>query len=176
MKKILLRNGFYAAITMIGIFTLSFTLGKKLSYETQEVLGYAGIVISLVFVYFGIRQYRDQVNGGTLSFGQGLKVGMTIVLLPALLFGVFDVLYTKLFNPGFWDKYGAAELAKMKASLPAAQYEVTAREMTEQMEFFKNAPFFQFLIMFLTVVAVGLIITVISSLLLKRNSLNSQTR
>ncbi len=65
-----------------------------------------------------IRQYRDQVNGGTLSFGQGLKVGMTIVLLPALLFGVFDVLYTKLFNPGFWDEYGAAELAKMKASLP----------------------------------------------------------
>lgn len=169
MKKILLRYGIFSGITILAFFAFTLSIGKSLNYDLQEVIGYVGIFLSLVFVYFGIRQYRDQVNGGRLSFGQGLKVGMLIVLVPAFCFGAFDVLYSTVINPGFWDEYCGAYLDKMKASLPAAEYELKSKQMKEQVELFRNAPFLQFLLMFVTVIAAGVIVTVISTFMLKRN-------
>lgn len=175
MKQILIRWGLFPGIGMVLFFYFSLTFGKNFSYELQEVFGYAGMILSLIFVYFGIRQYRDKVNGGKLSFGKGLQVGMLIVLIPALMFGLFDVSYSTIINPGFWDEFCTAQLAKMKMSMSAEKYEEMAKQVKAQSAMFKNAPFLQFLVMFLTVAAVGLIITVISALILKRNSPRNAT-
>ncbi len=169
MKKVILRTGIYCSLALILLFLFNIGVGKKLSFETQEVIGYAGIILSLIFVYFGIRQFRDRVNGGTLSFGQGIKVGFLIVLIPALLFGVFDVAYSTIIYPEFYDEYCSAQLAKLQQSLPAAEYEVKAKQIKEQMELFRNNPLFQFIVMALTVIIVGFIITVISTLILRKN-------
>ena len=127
MKKVILRTGIYISLALVAFFLITLGIGKKLSFELQEVIGYVGIILCLIFVYFGIRQYRDKVNGGTLSFGQGIKVGLLIVLLPALLFGIFDVAYSTYINPEFYDEYCSAQLAKLQQSLPAAEYEVKAK-------------------------------------------------
>ncbi|MBC7848093.1 MAG: DUF4199 domain-containing protein [Chitinophagaceae bacterium] len=168
MKKIILRSGLYSGLTLVGLFLITMWIGKSISYSVQEAIGYVGMILSLIFVYFGMRQYRDTVNGGTLTFGTGLRVGLLIVLIPTLLFGIFDVLYTSVINPGFYDEYCSAVLSKMKADLPAREYEIKAAEMKEQVAMFKNQPVFQFIVMSLTVFLIGLIITVISALMLRK--------
>lgn len=170
MKKTVLRYGLFAAMFMCAFFTISFSIGKKMSYEAQEVMGYIGIVISLAFVYFGIRQYRDSVKGGQLSFGQGLKIGLLIVLIPSLLFGLFDVAYTSFVNPNFYEDYGAHMIEQMKKDTPVAEFEAKAKKMKEEMAMFKDNPFFQFIVMFLTVFVIGFIVSVISSLILRKTN------
>jgi hypothetical protein len=169
MKKVVLRFSFYSLIVMVGLFVITMAIGKSISFQIQEIAGFVGIILAQLFVYFGIRQYRDQVNNGNLSFGKGLQVGLLIVLIPALLFGLVDVLYSTVINPGFYDEYCGSMLVKMKATMPAAAYEKQAAIMRDQMTAFKNNPFLQFVAMFFTVFPIGMIITVISSLALRRN-------
>lgn len=66
MKKTVIKFGQRAFFTATILFLLALTLGKNLSYGAQEVIGYSSMAISLVFVFFGIKNYRDQENGGRL--------------------------------------------------------------------------------------------------------------
>ena len=54
---------------------------------------------SMIFVYLGIRQYRDEVNGGSVDFWQAVKIGVMIGAIPAVVFGIFDAIYVEYINP-----------------------------------------------------------------------------
>ncbi len=167
MQKLILRYSAYATLTLITIGLFNFTVLSKMSYEVQEVAGYLSIFISMVFVFMGIKQYRDQVNAGKLSFIQGLKVGTLIVLIPAIAFGLLDLVYTELINPAWKEQYYNHYIEQYK-SLPAAEFEKMKAQLKAQQEMF-SSPGLQFLIMSMTVFVLGMIATVISSLTLKRS-------
>lgn len=169
MKKTVLRYGMLSALTIVVLFTLSWLIYHDSNFEAQEVFGYASMVLSLLFVFFGIKHYRDKENGGQLSFGQGMKVGLLIVLIPALIFGVFDIIYTTFMNSGFMERYYTAEVAKMQQTMSASEFQAAKATLDSQKEFFSN-PLVAAGVMFLTVFIIGVIITVISSLILKRNA------
>ena len=63
----------YASTVMIVFYMITWISLKQgaLGYAATEVAGYLGMVLSLAFVFFGIRYYRDHVNGGNLTFGKG---------------------------------------------------------------------------------------------------------
>lgn len=166
MLKTFLRYGLYSAAFIVALFAFNMWIGR---FGTTMVAGYLTMVLSLTFVYFGLRYYRDKQNNGILTFGQGLKLGMLITLAPSIAIGLFDIVYIKLINPGFYDKYLAAELVKLKARVPAAQYETQAAALREQMAALSR-PWADFLFMFSQVAAIGLIITIISTFMLKRSA------
>lgn len=169
MKKTVLRYGLFSAITIVVLFTLSWIIYRDSNFEAQEVFGYSSMVISLLFVFFGIKHFRDKENDGVLTFGQGMKVGLMIVLIPALIFGVFDIIYTTFLNPGFMERYYSAEVARMQQSLPASEFQAAKATLDSQKEMF-STPGVAAFVMFLTVFIIGVIITVISSLILKRSA------
>lgn len=167
MKKIVLRNGLFGlAILMVtGVITFLLCMNKP-NFETQETLGYLSIVLSLLFVYAGILQWRNQYNNGVLSFGKGMKIGTLITLFPSVGFGVFSVL-VYLLMPQFNEKYYAHYVEQIKKTTPPDKLEAMLKQVQAEKEMFSN-PFMQFIIMFLTVFVIGVIITVISSLILQR--------
>lgn len=167
MKKTLLIYGGFSVLFMLLFFILKMVVFPHTDFDMQEILGWIGIFISTLFVYFGIKYYRDRHNGGSLSFGKGLKVGLLILLLPSIAFGLFSLIYIKM-NPEFMDTYYQYKLSELQASLPAAEAAAQIQEVEKQKEFFMS-PFVQFFSMFLSVFAVGLIIAVISSLILRRS-------
>ena len=167
MKKIALRYGLYAASILIGLFLLKWTILGNDNFDLQEILGWASMVLALLFVFFGIKHYRDHVNQGALSFGKGMKVGLLIVLLPALAFGVFDVIYLEFINPEFFDKYYGFHLTQMQQSLPPAEFESWKKQMETSRGILQN-PLVNFLVMSATIFIIGVIVTVISSLILMR--------
>lgn len=169
MKKPILRFGLFGAITICILFLLSWYLGKDLTLTTQEIIGYATMVVSLSFIYFGIKHFRDQVNNGTVTLKQGLLIGASISLLTALAFGVLDVIYIEYINPNFMTEYYNETVAKMKASLPKDQFQAKLAEMESQKALFSN-PIFNFSIMSMTVFLIGCIISLISALILKRKN------
>jgi hypothetical protein len=167
MKKAVIRYGLYSAITISVLFILSLTLAAELDYTTQEVIGYASMVVSLAFVYLGIKHFRDRQNNGSVSFGKALLIGILISLFAALAFGILDLIYIKYINPDFTTEYYNRTLADLEASLPALEYEEKRAELESEKALFMN-PWFSFLLMSMTVLVIGFIISLISALLLQR--------
>jgi hypothetical protein len=168
MKQIIFRYGLYATLLIVGLGMIDFfIISKFTSYAIQEVTGYLTMLLSMVFVFIGIRQYRDRVNGGVLSFWQGLKIGVLIVLIPAVFFGLFDLLYTEVIKPDWLENYYAAYLERIKASTPPDKLAAALKKANDEKALFSN-PIFQFLIMSATVFIIGLIVTIIASLTLRK--------
>jgi hypothetical protein len=168
MQKTVFRFGMYGVAVMLTILLISFfSFRGQRNWEVEEVVGYVTIVLSLLFVYFGIRKWRDSYNNGRLSFGQGLKLGSLISLFPSIAFGLFSWLEMSVLDPEFGDKYYGHIAEQIKASTPPHQLQAALQKLESEKEMFSN-PLMQFAVMFLTVFLIGLVITVISSLILQR--------
>ena len=44
-------------------------------------IGYTGMVLAFLMVYFGVRSYRDNVAGGQIGFGRAFVVGLAITFV-----------------------------------------------------------------------------------------------
>ena len=166
MKKTVLKYGLYGALTICFLFLISWFLLNGLSYDLQEVIGYAGMILSLSFVYFGIRHYRNQENGGKVSFKKALMIGVLISLITALAFAILDVIYVEYLNPSFMDDYYAHAVEKMRTTLTEEEFEVKLTEMNAEKDLF-TSPIVTFLVMGMTVFIIGFIISLISALTLQ---------
>ncbi|WP_222983040.1 DUF4199 domain-containing protein [Flagellimonas meishanensis] len=167
MKKTVLKFGLYGAVTICALFLISWFVLSDLPLSTQEVLGYVSMVVSLSFVFFGIKHFRDIQNGGTVSFKKALIIGILISLITALAFGVLDILYTEVLNPDFMVSYYENAAENLRSTLPADQVEAKLAELESQREMFSN-PLMSFLLMAMTVFVIGFIISLISALILQR--------
>lgn len=169
MKRIAFRYGMWGvAIMLIILIADFFIFQNKTNWELQEVIGYATIVVSLLFVYFGIRRWRDKENAGQLSFWRGIGLGSLISLFPSVAFGLFSWIQMNFLDPGFSDRYYNYYVEKVKQSTPPEKLQAALQKMAEEKEMF-SSPVAQFLFMFLTVFVIGFIITIISTLLLRRS-------
>ena len=169
MKKTVVRYGIYASLLMVALSAIDFfVVAKMASYAVQEVAGYLTMLLSMIFVFIGMRYYRDTVNGGTLSFWQGIKIGLLIVIIPSVCFGLFDLLYTEVIHPGWMQEYYAKYLERIRISTPPDKLEAVLKKMNAEKEMFSN-PLMQFLLMSLTVFIIGFIVTIISAISLRRN-------
>lgn len=143
-------------VTRFSVFGIlvgfsAFLAGLYFDITTNEAFGYATIVASLLFVYFGIRHFRDKQNNGKVSFKQALIVGLLISIFTAIGIAIADYIYTAVVNPDFFEEY--ADM--MKAKDPTVEIvEFTSGQ----------AALFMFAIVFI----IGLIISLISSLILQR--------
>jgi len=167
MKATITKYGPRGFVLALILFIIGFLVGKGLSLGTQEIIGYLSIFVSLSLVYFAIRHYRDEVNGGKVSLGRGLIVGLLISAFVSLGIAVADAVYTTVINPDFMTEYTAVTLEKMEAELSPAEFEVKKAEVLQQMETF-GSPFMLALIMFVTVMIVGFIVSLLSALVLSR--------
>jgi len=147
MKSSIIKFSSYGIL--VG-FT-AFLAGLYFDITTNEAFGYATIIASLLFVYFGIRHFRNTKNGGKLNFKKGITIGILITIFTALGIAIADYIYTAVINPDFFTEY--AEM--MKAKDPTLEIE----EFTSG-----QAAIFMFGIVF----SIGLIISLISSLILQR--------
>lgn len=167
MKKTVLRYGLYGAITICILFLISWFALGDLPFGIQEILGYASMVISLSFVYFGIKHFRDKENQGKVSFKKALVLGILISLITAVVFGILDVIYTEVLNPEFMEEYYQATVEDMRNALPPDEFEVQLAEIEAQKAMF-SSPWFSFALMSMTVFVIGFIISLISALILQR--------
>jgi hypothetical protein len=131
MKRTVWTFGLLSGAVMATFMSATLPFANAFD-EHSLLLGYAGIVAGFLFVYFGVRSYRDKVSGGSIGFGRALAVGLLIATIGSLCYvATWEVMYYK-FMPDFYSKYAQsaveqarksgksdAELAKMRASMDA---------------------------------------------------------
>jgi len=174
MKKNIISYGLIAGIivSILMLFTVNYISHCKgnVDYDTSMLIGYASMLIAFSLVYVGIRNYRDKYNEGVISFGKAFKIGIMMVLIASTLYVVAWLIDYFFFIPDFAEKYSAHTLDKLKAS-GASQIEIDkqTKEMANFARMFKN-PFFNAMMTYVEILPVGLIVTLISSLILKRKT------
>jgi len=165
MKKTVIKFGLYSFVVASILFLCALVFGKGLSFKAQEIIGYTSIVVSLTFVFFGIKSYRDNDGNGAITFGKALGVGMLISLFAALGFAIIDFIYTSYINPDFVQEY-------MDHSLKTIEETYTGEELAAKKEELKSmegmSSFVLALIMFATVTLIGFVISLVSSLVLNK--------
>ncbi|MDN5204930.1 DUF4199 domain-containing protein [Fulvivirgaceae bacterium BMA10] len=168
MKKIVIRFGTYASILIVGVSFMFWLFSSETpNYTFAEIAGYASIILSMAFVFLGIRYYRDNEKNGSISFGEALKLGVLIVLIPSLAFGVYNFIYTEVMDPDFTETYYQYRVDQMKGTMSEADFEAAVQKMESEKAMFTN-PVIGSLVMFLTVFLIGFVIALISALILKR--------
>ena len=183
MKKNIIIYGLIAGIvvSVLMVFSINYIshVEGKVDYNTSLLIGYASMLIAFSLVYIGIRNYRDKYNDGVISFGSAFRIGIMIVLIASTIYVVAWLIDYFFFIPDFMEKFSAQELDKLKAS-GASQIEIEKEtiKMANMVKMLKN-PLFNAMMTYAEILPVGLIVTLISSLILKRKNnpkqFNTQT-
>ena len=174
MKKTILVCGAIAGAIvstemLIGMSYMSHCSGQ-VGYNTSMLIGYASMLIAFSLVFVGIRRYRDQYNGGAISFGKAFKVGFLIVLVASTMYVGSWLIDNFFFMPDFGEKFAARTLEELKASgASQAVIDKKTAEMASFTQMYRN-PIINALITYSEILPMGLIVTFISSLIIKKKA------
>jgi len=168
MKKTILTFGLISGGISAVMMLLTLPFVDKIGFDKGEVLGYTLIVVSALFIFFGVRSYRENAGGGKITFGRGFAVGILITLIANFCYvATWEVLYFK-FMPDFGDKYAAYAVEKAKKSGASPEkIQQTERQMAQFTQEYKSFPV-NVGYTFLEVFPIGLVVTLISAALLRR--------
>ena len=175
MKKNIIIYGLIAgavvAVLMLSTVNYISHCEGNVDYDTSMLIGYASMLIAFSLVFVGIRNYRDKYNEGIISFGKAFKIGIMIVLIASTIYVAAWLIDYFYFIPDFMEKYSAHMLDQLRAS-GASQVEIDkqAKEMADFATMYNN-PFFNAMMTYIEILPVGLVVTLISSFILKRKSL-----
>lgn len=90
---------------LIGVISIfEFVIGYVLNIDpqTNKVYGILMnvanmIILPFLFVYIACNSFKNKINEGFISFGQCLKIGVTIGLIGSIVYGVFYFVFTLIF-------------------------------------------------------------------------------
>jgi hypothetical protein len=168
LKRTTLTFGLISGALSSLMMVATVPFEHKIGYDWSLLLGYTVIVLSFLLVFFGIRSYRDGVGNGQITFTKGFAVGIAITLISCMCYVVtWEVLYFTVLHD-FMDKYGAYMVDKLKASgASAAAIQAQVQQVKKYKELYEN-PLTNAAMTFIEPFPVGLLITLISAVVLRR--------
>ena len=169
MTRVVLVFGLLAGAVLSSMMVVNVAFIDRIGFDTAEVIGYTTMVVAFLMVYFGIRSYRDNIYGGTISFGKAFGIGLLITLVASVCYvTTWEVIYYWV-APDFPEKYGAYMLEKARQG-GATEQELAARaaEMAEFTKMYKN-PLINAGITLIEVLPIGLVVTLVSAGILRRD-------
>ena len=172
MKKIVLIYGLIAGVIVGAMMMITMPLYESgtLKLDNGEWLGYTTMVIALSMVFFGVKSYRDNHLGGSITFGNALKVGLLITLIAALIYALSWEITRLNMKGDFMVQYGEKQIEKMKAGGATEVELVEAKKKMDDFAAMYKNPFIRFGFTLMEIAPVGIIISLLSAALLRKKS------
>ena len=168
MRKVTLTFGLLAGVTLSIFLVIIIAMCENgtISLDNSDLIGYGSMVIALSMIFFGIKSYRDNYQGGLIKFAKGLQVGMLITLIASLIYAAAGEVYYQI-NPAtqaaLMDKYADHHINKLKErGASPAQIDQKVNQMADLWEMNKN-PLIRLGIALAIILPVGIVITLISA-------------
>ena len=117
MKNTILKFGLLSGLVAAGLMFFSakwFSASGNMEYGAA--IGYTGMLISMIVVFMGVRNYRNEERGGKISFGEAFKVGGLMALLSCVIYVIGWLLVYEFVMPDFMDKYITFTLDGMRTA------------------------------------------------------------
>jgi len=168
MKKIVLVYGFISGVIAGALMLTTMPFMNKLEGGTGLAVGYTGILLSGLLIFFGVRSYRENVGGGTITFGKGFQVGILIAVISSCFYvATWELIYFKL-EPDFCDKHFGAQVERLKASGAPPEKIAEAEQQLASMKKLLANPVTNAAMAFIEPFPVDLLITLVSAAVLRK--------
>ena len=168
MRKTVLTFGLISGGILAAMMFATIPFLGDIGFDHGEVIGYTSMIVAFLLIFFGVRSFRDNVAGGTVTFGRAFAVGVQIAAVASVCYvAAWQVIFYKV-APDFMQKYQAHVLDKARADGETEQQLATRKaEMEKFGELYKN-PAINAAITFLEPMPVALVIALISAGVLSR--------
>lgn len=168
MKKVVLTYGIISGIILGGVLAMFIPLLKDGNdyMEKGMIYGFSSMILGFSMIYFAIASFKK--NNGTVSIKQGLIIGSLITLIGCFMYACAWMVIYSNFAPDFGDKYADVMVKSINAStkLSAAEKASEIKKITNDMALYKSNALYRFGTTFLEPLFVGVIISIIASLIL----------
>ena len=108
MKRTIIVFGLISGAVSSAMMLATVPFYDRIGFGTSGlVVGYTGMVLSFLLVFFGVRSYRDNVGGGQITFGKAFMIGLAITLISCVCYVItWEALYFTVLHD-FPEKYAA---------------------------------------------------------------------
>lgn len=140
---------------------------------TNMLITYTAMIIAFSVIFVAVRKARDS-NGGVITFGKAFGIGLTITLITSTIYAAAWLIYSHFFIPDFIDKYTDHLIQQLKAShLPPQELKEKIDQANRDRAFYGSF-LGKSIEPYMEILPVGLIVSVIAALTLKRNGAKEQ--
>lgn len=164
LKKIALNYGLLLGLASIALSVVTYVMGVHL--ERPWWASVLGIVIMTALIIYGLKAFK-QDNGGFLSLGEAIKVGLAISVIAGILGAVYNYVFVTVIEPDF--------VAQMMEITREQMIEQNPDMTEEQMEMGLSitekfmSPGIMSAMAIIFTLFLGFIISLISGLVMKQN-------
>lgn len=161
-KSFIINNGIILGVLGILINVVNYAFGTHLEPHWSSALGSGIFFIGLIVL--GITQFK-KANGGFLSWGQGVKIGVGIAIVAALISVIYNYVFVTFVEPDFMAQVMEIQNQKfLDQGMTQDQIEA-ANEMTQKFQ----SPLFTAAFGIIGSAIGGFIVAVIAAAIMKKS-------
>lgn len=128
-KSFIINNGVILGVLGVLISVLNYALGTHLDPHWSSSLGSGIFFIGLIVL--GINQFK-KANGGFLSWGQGVKIGVGVAIVAALISVIYNYIFISFIEPDFMNQIMEVQNQKFLDQGMSQEQIEAANAMTEK--------------------------------------------
>ncbi len=161
-KGIIINYGLYYSGVSILLSLVLYAMGKHLD-DSFGIMA-LGFIIMTSFIVLGIKKFKSD-NGGFVSWGQSVKIGVGIIVIGAILVIIYQQIFMTFIEPDF-----LAQMAE-KTEQTLIDSGFTDEEIQMQMEMQKKfqTPLISIPLTIVVSAFIGFVISAIAGAVLKKD-------
>lgn len=139
MKKTVWTYGLISGAILAITMSISMRYHDQIGFDRGALVGYTSMVAAFLLIFFGVQSYRDNVLGGSISFGRAFKVGALIAAVASACYvATWEVIYFR-YMPDFMEKYSTYILERARADGETdAQVAKRQADMAKYAQWYRN--------------------------------------
>lgn len=162
-SKFILNYGTILGIIMVVLGVIMYVANAHLNPHWSFSILTLAIFISVLS--FGIKAFKKE-NGGFLTLGEALKVGVGIALIGGIIGAIWSLVLTTFIEPDYFTQMAEVQREQMLERFP----EMTDQQLENAAEM--NAkfskPWFTFAVSIVSNLLLGLVVGLIAGLIMKQ--------
>ena len=97
-RSIILNYGLYLGLATVTISLVKYAMGAL--YTQEYYSGILNLIFMIAFIVLGLKNYKA-ANGGFITFGQSVKVGIGVAMIASVISIVYILLLSNVLEPDF---------------------------------------------------------------------------
>ncbi len=174
--KYALVYGSLAGLVIISVMLTGIIVADRDSFFTSMTFGYLVMLVSMIFMFVGVKRYRDNAHGGVIRFWPAFRMGLGIAVVAGIAYILVWEIYLASTGYRFMDDYLDA-IARSLAAQGRTPAEIAAQMADyEWVRVNYPNPLIRIPLTFTEVFPVGLLAALVSAALLRNPKLLPATR
>lgn len=147
---------------VVGVIwnVMLYSMDAHTSRDTANTV--IGLVITIAIITWGIWAFR-KANGGYLSLGQAVKLGMGMALVSGIIAVLYTILMAHVIDPDY-----IKDIAEAQKAAAEAQGTFTSEQIEQQYQGTLDYFWFSYPVILIFSVLIGLVVGLIDGLILKK--------